>query len=92
MSTEIRHRVWLAAGTIGLAALLLSGCTVGPRYVPPTAPTAPAYKETSTSPTAPASQPLGQDWWKLFGDRELDVLEPQIQVSNQNLKIAAAEY
>jgi NodT family efflux transporter outer membrane factor (OMF) lipoprotein len=28
----------------------------------------------------------------LFADRQLDALEPQIQVSNQNLKIAAAEY
>jgi NodT family efflux transporter outer membrane factor (OMF) lipoprotein len=92
VSSGMRNRVWLGAGTIGLAALFLSGCAVGPRYVRPSAPTAPAYRNISAS-TAPAwSQPLQQRWWELFGDRQLDALEPQIQVSNQNLKIAVAEY
>ena len=31
-------------------------------------------------------------WWELFGDPELNALEPQIDVSNQNLKAADAQF
>jgi len=92
MNRVMRNRTWLGAVTIGLAALLVSGCAVGPRYVRPSVPTPPAYKETSASMSPASAQPIQQKWWEVFGDSELDALEPQIQVSNQNLKIAAAEY
>lgn len=92
MSSRMTKRAWLGAGITGLAALLLSGCAVGPRYVRPSVPAPPAYKEASASITPPKSTSLQQNWWELFGDRQLDALEPQIQVSNQNLKIAAAQY
>ena len=32
------------------------------------------------------------EWWKLFGDRELDLLEPQVSISNQTLKQDEANY
>ena len=32
------------------------------------------------------------EWWKLFGDRELDRLEAQVSVSNQTLKADEANY
>ena len=40
------------------AALLLSGCTVGPNYHRPTAPTAPAFKESAV-PVPPPTRPMG---------------------------------
>ncbi len=85
------------------AALLLSGCMVGPKYVKPTVPLAPAYKEatpaTSTfkedanwHPAQPADTALRGDWWTIFGDAELNRLEPKIAAENQDLKAAEARF
>jgi outer membrane protein TolC len=32
------------------------------------------------------------EWWKLFGDSQLDALADQVQVSNQNIAAAVANY
>jgi NodT family efflux transporter outer membrane factor (OMF) lipoprotein len=83
---------WLAFA--GLVAVLeLVGCAVGPRYKTPIAPAPPAYKEIGNWKTAqPSDQKLGGNWWEIFQDRTLNALEQQINVSNQNLKAAAAQY
>ena len=81
--------------------LFSSACTPGPKYVRPTAPTAPAYKEIAPSQAGPpaewkASQPQDQSlkgkWWEIFGDAQLNGLEERVDVSNQNLKIAEAQF
>jgi len=92
---------------IPLAALLLAGlllfsaCTPGPRYAKPTVPTPPAYKELAPSAAGPqsewkASQPQDQvirgKWWEIFNDPQLNALEERVDVSNQNLKIAEAQF
>jgi NodT family efflux transporter outer membrane factor (OMF) lipoprotein len=79
---------------ISLAAILtVGGCSVGPKYKTPTAPTPPAYKELANWKTAqPNDQKLGGNWWEIFKDPQLDVLEEQVDVSNQNLKAAVAQY
>jgi len=80
--------VLLAAG-----AGLFAGCSVGPKYKTPTAPTPPAYKEIGEWKTAqPNDQNLGGNWWEIFQDSQLNALEQQINVSNQNLKAALAQY
>jgi NodT family efflux transporter outer membrane factor (OMF) lipoprotein len=80
-----------SVGIIGLAALLLGGCMVGPDYTKPSAPVTPAYKEADGWKVAEPSDhlPRGQ-WWAIFGDPELDRLEEQVATANQNLKIAEA--
>jgi NodT family efflux transporter outer membrane factor (OMF) lipoprotein len=80
-----------SVGIIGLAALLLGGCMVGPDYTKPSAPVTPAYKEADGWKVAEPSDhlPRGQ-WWAIFGDPELDQLEEQVATANQNLKIAEA--
>jgi hypothetical protein len=59
-----------------LLVLLLAGCTVGPKYVRPTVPTTPTYKEeTPTSfkesdqwqPAHPGDQASRGKWWEFFG-------------------------
>jgi NodT family efflux transporter outer membrane factor (OMF) lipoprotein len=40
----------------------------------------------------PSDQNLGENWWKIFQDSQLNELEQQINVSNQNLKAAVAQY
>lgn len=83
------------------AVLLLSGCMVGPKYVKPSVPAPPAYKEQAPDsfkesngwkPAHPADQALRGKWWELFGDQQLNSLEEQLTVSNQNLKIAEARF
>src|SRR5260370_15323985 len=53
----------------------------------------PAYKEVGNwKPAQPNDQNLGGEWWKIFQDPQLDALELQVNVSNQNLKAAEAQY
>jgi NodT family efflux transporter outer membrane factor (OMF) lipoprotein len=74
-------------------ALLFTGCAVGPRYNIPTVLTPPAYKEIDNWKAAqPNDQSLGGNWWEIFQDPQLNTLEQQINVSNQNLKAAVAQY
>ncbi len=74
--------------------LLLSGCTVGPRYSRPQAPSAPEYKETPPNwkQAQPADQVVRGKWWEIFQDPQLNALEEQVSVSNQNLKAAQAQF
>jgi len=83
---------WLAP-LLAIAVLQLSGCEVGPKYHPPVVQAPPAYKEAGDwKPAQPNDQNLGGTWWTMFQDPQLDALELQIDVSNQNLKAAEAQY
>jgi NodT family efflux transporter outer membrane factor (OMF) lipoprotein len=76
-----------------IGALPFTGCAVGPKYKTPVAPAPPAYKEIGNWKTAtPSDQNLGGKWWEIFQDPQLNSLEEQINVSNQNLKAALAQY
>jgi NodT family efflux transporter outer membrane factor (OMF) lipoprotein len=78
---------------LAIAMVQLSGCTVGPKYHIPAAETPPAFKEVGDwKPAQPNDQNLGGAWWTIFQDPQLDALEVQVNVSNQNLKAAAAQY
>src|SRR5260370_3584931 len=83
---------WVAL-LLALGALIFGGCTVGPNYHRPPAPVPPAYKEIGNwKPAEPNVQNLGGNWWEMFQDPQLNALEEQVNVSNQNLKLAAAQY
>jgi NodT family efflux transporter outer membrane factor (OMF) lipoprotein len=78
---------------MAIAALQLTGCVVGPKYHPPAVQAPPAYKEVGDwKPAQPNDQNLGGEWWKVFQDPQLDALELQVNVSNQNLKAAEAQF
>jgi len=92
LAENLRRSAWFGV-LIAIAVLNFSGCAVGPKYQRPTAPTPPAYKEMGNWKTAePSDQKLGGNWWEIFQDQQLNALEQQINVSNQNLKAAAAQY
>jgi NodT family efflux transporter outer membrane factor (OMF) lipoprotein len=75
------------------AVLQLTGCMVGPKYRPPALQAPSAYKETGDwKPAQPDDQNLGGSWWTIFQDPQLDTLEPQVKVSNQNLRAAEAQF
>jgi NodT family efflux transporter outer membrane factor (OMF) lipoprotein len=78
---------------LAIAAVQVTGCTVGPRYQRPAAEVPPAYKEVGDwKPAQPNDQNLGGNWWEIFQDPQLNALEAQVNVSNQNLKAAEAQY
>jgi NodT family efflux transporter outer membrane factor (OMF) lipoprotein len=91
MRAQVRKRV---AGSICLLSMLLAaGCTVGPNYKRPAAEVPPVYKEVGDwKPAQPNDQNLSGNWWEIFQDPQLNALELQINVSNQNLKAAEAQY
>lgn len=75
------------------AACLAGGCAVGPQYQRPSAAEPAVYKEAQGwSPAAPADALNRGPWWTLFNDPVLNELAASVQVSNQNVAIAAAAY
>jgi NodT family efflux transporter outer membrane factor (OMF) lipoprotein len=79
---------------LSFAALLISGCTVGPKYVRPTAEVPPDYKETGSNwKTAQPSDAIAKGkWWEIYSDPQLNSLEEQVTASNQSLKAAQATF
>ncbi|SNT41556.1 efflux transporter, outer membrane factor (OMF) lipoprotein, NodT family [Granulicella rosea] len=79
-------------GTGLMAALLLSGCKVGPNYKAPAMPAPPAYSDNGHNGPWQAAQPAdGADrgaWWTIYNDAKLNELE--LQCANANQSIAAA--
>src|SRR5205807_2007374 len=89
---EKLQRSWLGV-LFAVATLVLSGCAVGPKYHPPAMQAPAAYKEVGNwKPAQPNDQNLGGEWRKIFQDPQLDALELQVNVSNQNLKAAEAQF
>ena len=79
---------------LAVAALALSAaCAPKSKYVTPTVEIAPAFRENADwKPAQPADDTLRGNWWELFDDPDLNVLEGQIDVANQTLKAAEAQF
>ena len=82
----------LLAATAGLV-LLAAGCSVGPDYVRPPTAAPDAYKENAGWKVAQPRDELPRGrWWEIYSDPQLNVLEEQVDISNQNLAAAEANY
>ena len=86
-------KIWLVVvGVMGV------GCSVGPKYVTPTAAVPPAFKEPlpgsfkEFKASDPKDDKLKGKWWEAFGDAQLNSLEEQVSVSNQNVAQAEAQF
>jgi len=74
-------------------SLLAFGCTIGPKYVRPTIQIPAAYKESADWKVAqPQDEIIRGEWWKIFNDPRLDALETEVDISNQNIAEAQAQY
>jgi NodT family efflux transporter outer membrane factor (OMF) lipoprotein len=90
----------LRPGPIGRRAafialpLLFTACSVGPDYVTPTAPTPVAnYKELGDWKQAqPRDDMIRGKWWEIYDDPQLNALEDQVNISNQNVLQAEAQF
>ena len=72
---------------------MLAACTVGPNYVRPPVAAPAAYKEAGNwKPAEPRDDAHRGKWWDIFQDPMLDTLMQQVDVSNQNLAKAEAQY
>lgn len=93
-----RARPVSAAGRLlGFLALgAAGGCqylSVGPAYHRPSVEVPQAYKESRDwKPAEPQDLEPRGNWWELYGDADLDALEREVEVSNQNVLLAAAKY
>lgn len=67
------------------------GCMVGPNHVPPDVTPPAAFKSQAASQAATMdAPPVASDWWRLYGDPELDALITTATASNQTLIQAVA--
>jgi NodT family efflux transporter outer membrane factor (OMF) lipoprotein len=81
-----------SAAGCALTLALLSGCTP--------MPAAPAYKESTANfqdaegwkVAKPQDSMLRGKWWEVFQDPELNALEEQLDINNQNIKVAFENY
>ena len=86
----------------GLAvAVLICGCTVGPKYHTPSAETPAAYKEVTPENqkdidnwkvAQPSDAVIRGNWWEVFNEPDLNKLEEQVNVSNQSIASAEASF
>ena len=91
MRTRPSFRLHRRVAAAALVAAALAGCAVGPNYVKPTTPTPPQYKEAEGWKRAqPADEVPRGEWWRVFGDTDLDALEAQVHVSNPTIAQAEA--
>ncbi len=94
------HKASIRRGGAGVSVctllLFLAGCSVGPKYTRPAAPAPPTYKELAGTDlwkvAAPNDGPIKGNWWELFGDPQLNKLEEKVNVSNQSVKQAEAQF
>ena len=87
-------RLWTTRSC--LLSLLCSACMVGPKYQRPVAQTPVALKEIAGNDqwkmATPSDGLLKGKWWEIFGDPELNRLEELVNVNNQNVKQAEAQF
>lgn len=72
---------------------LLAACAVGPDYRRPAFEATATYKEQNDwKPSEPNDILSRGSWWEIYHDGELSTLETQINISNENVKAAAANF
>lgn len=80
-------------GLCSVLAFLVASCTVGPDYVRPQAENQEIFKEAQGWRQAkPNDNVIRGKWWEMFNDPELNKLEEQINITNQNVIQAEAQY
>ena len=83
----------ISLAALGLALPLVGCAAVGPDYQRAAAIVPAQYKEMKGWKLATPRDDFAKgEWWKLFGDPELNTLEAQVAISNQTLKADEANY
>lgn len=77
-------------------SMMLAGCNVGPKYVPPTTTAPQVFKESPTQfkeadgwkVAEPQDGTLRGKWWEIYNEPDLNALEEQLNVDNQNIRVS----
>jgi NodT family efflux transporter outer membrane factor (OMF) lipoprotein len=80
---------------VAALALVGAGCMKGPNYQRPVAAVPQSYKEAPPEgwkEAQPNDGVLRGKWWEIFGDPALNALEEQVNISNQNVLEAEAQF
>ena len=87
---------------VSLACLaLFAGCSFAPKYAEPSVQTPAAFKEMTPAQASatdgwktaePMDNALRGQWWKMFHEPELNAFESQVNVSNQTVAVALANF
>jgi NodT family efflux transporter outer membrane factor (OMF) lipoprotein len=81
---------WLG---LGLCAMFLSACAVGPDYKKPEMTTPTQFKQAEGWRQAAPSDALARGaWWELYGDAQLNGLVEKLNSSNQTVAQFEAQY
>ena len=78
-----------------LPVLFSTACMVGPKYQRPAAPRSPAFKEPlpeGWKEAQPNDGAIRGKWWEIYNDPALNALEEQVNLSNQNIAAAEAQF
>jgi len=89
---KFRVFLYLAAAALVLAG---SGCMKGPNYQRPVAAVPEHYREAPPDgwkSAQPNDGVIRGKWWEIFGDPALNALEEQVNISNQNVLQAEAQF
>lgn len=82
-------KIALPRAAVVLAVLALTSCMVGPKYHQPVPPVPASFKEDGT-PDSGTPDIAYSDWWRVFNDSELALLETDADAANQDIKLAMA--
>lgn len=91
------------SSALGFLALVIlaGGCSFAPRYKRPETPAPDNYKELTPDSAKeldgwktaePNDDALRGKWWEIFNDAELNGLEDQVNISNQTVAAAVANF
>jgi NodT family efflux transporter outer membrane factor (OMF) lipoprotein len=75
---------------VGLMAILLTGCTVGPNYRRPAIHAPDAFRAPAPAPPSDSASLADLKWWEVFKDEQLQELERTALVQNYDLRDAVA--
>jgi NodT family efflux transporter outer membrane factor (OMF) lipoprotein len=85
----------LLLSAVAAAALFSAACLKLPPYQKPTANVPAAFKEAPPDGwknAQPSDGILRGKWWEIFNDSALNALEEQVNISNQNVLAAEAQF
>ena len=80
---------------------LFAGCSFAPKYAKPSVQTPAAFKEMTPAQSSetdgwktaePNDDVLRGKWWEMFHEPELNAFESQVNVSNQTVAVALANF
>lgn len=93
MKTRIMSNSVVLQWFLILISMFISACTVGPDYHRPETPVPVTFKELNGWKEAqPRDNEIPGKWWEIFKDPYLNTLEQQVDIANQSLAQAEAQY